>query len=80
MTPKDTGTAVPEGFSLPWNTTRTLADAWAETRAKLSAAGKRGAEVRAAKARKQFVEDYQERRKLTKAGKVAFAGYDRSET
>lgn len=28
MTPKDTGTAVPEGFRLPWNTTRTMAQVW----------------------------------------------------
>ena len=27
---KDIGSAVPEGFSLPWNTTRTMADVWAE--------------------------------------------------
>lgn len=29
MTPKE-GMAVPEGFRLPWNTTRTMADVWAE--------------------------------------------------
>ena len=27
--PKDIGSAVPEGFVLPWNTTRTMADVWA---------------------------------------------------
>lgn len=86
MTPKPIGSAVGEGtsvpadFSLPWNTTRTMADVFAEvTHAKLSAAGRRGAEVRAAKARRQFVEDYHKRRNLTSAGKIAFAGYDRSE-
>ena len=74
------GTSVPADFSLPWNTTRTMADVFAdETHAKLSAAGKRGAEVRAAKARKQFVEDYQKRMGLTPRGKIPFAGYDASE-
>lgn len=57
-----------------------MADVWAdETRAKLSQAGKRGAEVRAAKARKQFVEDYHKRMSLAPRGKVPFAGYDASE-
>ena len=28
--PKDIGSAVAEGFTLPWNTTRTMADVWAE--------------------------------------------------
>ena len=84
--PKDIGSAVAEGtgvpadFVLPWNTTRTMADVAAdELKRKLSDAGKRGAEARAAKARKQFVEDYHKRKKLTKGGKIAFAGYDRSE-
>lgn len=29
VTPKDTATAVPAEFRLPWNTTRTMADVWA---------------------------------------------------
>ena len=79
-TPKPVGSAVAEGFRLPHNTTRTMADVWAEDRhAALSAAGRRGAEARAIKASKQFVEDYHKRRNLTSAGKIAFAGYDRSE-
>lgn len=84
--PKDIGSAVAEGtgvpadFSLPWNTTRTMADVFAEDRKRvLSDAGKRGAEARAAKARKQFVEEYQKRMSLTPRGKIPFAGYDRSE-
>ena len=28
--PKDIGSAVAEGFTIPWNTTRTMADVWAE--------------------------------------------------
>ncbi len=27
---EDEGRAVPEGFTLPWNTTRTMADVWVE--------------------------------------------------
>lgn len=27
---KDIGSAVAEGFTIPWNTTRTMADVWAE--------------------------------------------------
>ena len=30
-TPKDTATAVPADFRLPWNTTRTMADVWGVT-------------------------------------------------
>ena len=78
--PKDIGSAVAEGFTLPWNTTRSLADVAAdELKRKLSEAGRRGAEARAAKSRKQFVEDYHKRKKLTKGGKIAFAGYDGTE-
>lgn len=33
MTPKQ-GMAVPEGFRLPWNTTRTMAQAWTPKNAK----------------------------------------------
>ena len=29
-TPPDIGTAVPEGFTLPWNRTVTMADVWAD--------------------------------------------------
>lgn len=44
-----------------------------------SEAAKRGGDALAAKRRKQFVEDYQKRKRLTKAGKIPFAGYDPEE-
>lgn len=79
MTPKQ-GMAVPEGFRLPWNTTRTMADVWDEESAAARSEHARKAGLgRARQRRRQYVEDYQKRMNLTSAGKVAFAGYDRSE-
>lgn len=68
--PKDIGSAVPEDFRLPHNTTRTMADVWAEEHLR-----ERYWNVlmvlRAAANAPQV--------KITPAGKIAYAGYDRSE-
>jgi hypothetical protein len=36
--PKDIGSAVAEWFTIPWNTTRTMADVWGLSAAELQAA------------------------------------------
>lgn len=63
--------AVPEGFQLPWNCTRTLADVWRE------------------QAREQRKRDRQivleasygaPQPTVTAAGRIAYAGYDETET
>jgi len=36
--PKDIGSAVAEGFTIPWNTTRSMADVWGLSAAELQAA------------------------------------------
>jgi hypothetical protein len=36
--PKDIGSAVAEGFTIPWNTTRSMADVWRLSAAELQAA------------------------------------------
>lgn len=69
LSPIPRGEAVPEGFTLPHNTTRTMADVWADegeadreaARAAYAARSRRGVEVKAAKA------------------KLRFAGYDPTE-
>jgi len=74
------GTSVPAGFSLPWNTTRTMADVWADDKATARSEHARKAGLgRAQQKRQQFVEDYQKRMNLTPRGKIPFAGYDASE-
>lgn len=65
---------------LPWNTTRTMADVWAEDKAIARSEHARKAGLgRAQQKRQQFVEEYQKRMNLTPRGKIPFAGYDRSE-
>lgn len=72
------GTGVPAGFKLPWNTTRTMADVWAPS----FEAHKRGIAERTAKQRRKFVADYQRRQAerppvtIAASGKIAYAGYD----
>ena len=80
------GTSVPEGFTLPWNTARTMSDVLAEYDAKTEQRRAQSVE-REKKLRlerqRQFVADYQQRRAnlppVTAAGKLAYAGYDGEE-
>ncbi len=79
------GTSVHEGFTLPWNTTRTMSDVLAEYDAK--AEQRRAQSVEREKKlrlerQRQFVAEYQRRANLppvTAAGKLAYAGYDGEE-
>lgn len=68
--PKDIGSAVPEGFRLPHNTTRTMADVWRDEHRR-----ERYRNLlmvhRAATNAPQV--------KITPAGKIAYAGYEGSE-
>ena len=75
------GSAVPEGFTLPWNTTRTMADVWSKAidgnaRRKSELAGIRAAAAKADELERQrrFVSDYQNLPKITPRGKIAYAG------
>ncbi len=69
-TPKDIATAVPADFVLPWNTTRTMADVWADEHRRERYRNLLMVHRAAANAPQV---------KITPAGKIAFAGYDRSE-
>lgn len=79
------GTGVPKGFTLPWNTTRTMADALAEYDAKAEQRRIRAVErekARHLERQRQFVAEYQRRAILppvTASGKLAYAGYDGDE-
>jgi len=71
------GTSVPEGFRMPWNTTRSMADVWAPS----IEAHKLAIMERTAARRRKFVEDYQRRQAerapvIAASGKIAYAGYD----
>lgn len=68
MTPPKEGTAVPSGFSLPWNVAKTIGEAWAEEAAEQRR--KDRAIVRSSTYRPTH---------LTSKGKVKFAGHDKSE-
>lgn len=74
---KRAGKAVPEGFTLPWNTTVTMADVW---RVSLDGAARRKAE-RAELWRQADEAAALSRRidrpKITPSGKIAYAGCDR---
>lgn len=55
------GSAVPEGFTLPWNTTRTMADVWSRSeRAKLE--------------RQELRRQADAAAKWQSVGKIAYAG------
>jgi len=71
------GLAVPEGFSLPWNTTRTMGDVWADER-------REAQRIRAHRlnlVRRERSEAALADRKvyIAASGKPAFAGYDENE-
>ena len=63
--------AVPEGFTLPWNTTRTMADVFAERSERQAKA----ARETVAKAREIFVRE-REGKCLTIDGRARYAGFD----
>lgn len=69
--------AVPEGFTLPWNTTVTMADVWAAEKAEAN----RLKASRLHRANRERREQALEHRTayVTAAGKAAFAGYDEAE-
>ena len=71
------GTGVPEGFTLPWNTTVTMADVWSGQRAEAN----RIKAYRMNLANRDRHERELEDRKtyVTSSGKKAFAGYDEAE-
>ena len=71
------GTSVSSDFRLPWNTTRSMADAWADERREANRikayrmhAANRERSDKALEARRIY---------LTTSGKAAFAGYDGTE-
>lgn len=71
------GTAVPGDFRLPWNTTRSMADVWADER-------REAQRIRAQRLHRVNRERHSanlEARQVyvTSAGKAAFAGYDKLE-
>lgn len=75
--------AVPEGFQLPWNTTRTMADVWAAKASETAEQRRLDAKAREAARQRQYLADYQRRQNnagpVMVAGKVAYAGYDGDE-
>lgn len=66
--------AVPGGFTLPWNTTRTMADVWAAE--KLEAQRVRSQRMNRAKRERSEAALAARKVYVTPAGKSAFAGYD----
>lgn len=65
------GTSVPDGFTLPWNTTRTLGDVW------------RNADRDQRRRDRELVTELADgapQVPVTPSGKIAFAGYDKTET
>jgi hypothetical protein len=74
------------GFSLPWNTTRTMADVWADEKSRANRRRREDlAEVREAAAKtadldraRRFVTDHQNRPMITPKGKIAYAGRGKS--
>lgn len=68
MTPPKEGRAVPAGFTMPWNVTRTMAEVWAD---EAVAQRKRDRAIVRANTYRPTL--------LTSKGKIAFAGFDKSE-
>jgi hypothetical protein len=71
------GTGAPEGFALPWNTTRTMGDVWADERRE----AQRIRAQRMNRVRRERSEAALADRKvyIAASGKRAFAGYDENE-
>lgn len=63
------GRAVPSDFRLPWNTTRSMADVWGQPKVRGSSRSK-----------EPVVRTYSAPPPVTPRGKIAFAGYDKSES
>lgn len=69
---KNLGAGVPEGFTLPWNTTRTLADCWGLVAKKYDGVTRNdGTPKRQAGGRPKL--------ERPAPGKAKFAGHDKSE-
>lgn len=70
--------AVPEGFTLPWNTTRTMADVWAPQAAEVRSRAGRQSGVARRRLRDEALAATPPPA-FAASGKRPFAGYDQSD-